>query len=676
MLTQETDSSRESSPRDGADSFLADSETRKFTNNDQIISSGEACVRQYELRPGPRNDSENVWAAWQDHDESGNYDPSAKLQKLPIQKKRRDQDENGASLEDPGERPAKKMKIVSPLVARREGRSFVVTLAFKSAQAMTKLQQYQGQDNWPEESYNKLALPDPDRSDLNDQPGLWQEPGSRRLRSRYNDDSSFLPFQESKSIEEDLVGHPAARGCVACYKLGENCSLLKTPMEYPCVLCKGECECELIKPPKRKRACEECKRKRIKCSYQARPDDEDEHSLPCLECSDACYHCIAGPRIDYPNAPPTRLDIEYDWDAYRRMDTKKLGKGRPFVACTVCRSNKKRCSLRPSDEPPCKACKEAGFDCTFDALEPSRQNATPQAPATAPQTIPMLKKSSTESSKKDSVLADCFRPDINIPNWQQIPDDTPISVSSDSDSGRPATDAANDDDDYLTIRTAFRHPITFDHSEGGYCDFCQSTQSTRRCLFGFPIRTVRVVERGPGYYYERDDDSSPSHPARRAESTRMCPSCTNARVQICACRKHQLQPLQLRDAEMDERLDQKAAYDRMMDGSADKVDYRWCSICPSLAVSECVASQKTAKLGCGLLLCRTCAWAVDAKRGDLQAMLADGPEAKIADIEKETDDDSDETDEEGGENGGQWLMGWRADAEFLKYDGPLMRAKG
>ncbi|KAF2229143.1 hypothetical protein EV356DRAFT_21139 [Viridothelium virens] len=645
---------------DELDAFL------DFENENNATDFVEHCsekpiVRVYDLRPGPREDPENVWTTWHDEDESGNYDPNAKVPERQVVKRKRVREEVFQEIKSLEEGPEKRAKINSLLVARQEGQSYVVSLAFPSSRAKKELRRYRGQDNWPEESWNHLALPDPDRISDEEKPTFLNTSGSYKLRSHYKDDPSLLPFREASPIKEDLTGHPAARGCVACYKLGDTCSLLKEPRQYPCELCKADdLVCDLITPPKWKRSCEACRKKKVKCSYYLNPYDEDEHRVPCVTCSEAGYHCVAGPRVDDPTDPPLRIDLDYDWSAKRPEKTRR------FVACTFCRSNKKRCSLfRCRDDLPCKACKDAGLECTFEALETSKQSGTQQSSVAGASSSFHL--SNTEA----------LRPGAPIPHWSLIPDESsPPSPAINSHSSSSTFQADADpttDDGTFQINTAFAHPLTFNHLTTPQlpCHFC-GPASTRFAILGYGMRSVTVVEWVPGKGY---DEIGGGHRGEGKESTRMCLKCTMARVRICACGEHEIKSLKGILA------DPLEAMEALTEGDGQDADkYQWCNVCPNVALYECVTSQERnefgelihpkarEQLGCGLLLCDACAMAVVAKEGNLQAMLMEGPKA---DGEEETEGDVEMEDRA---ESGRYPLGWRADAEFLRADGLMMEA--
>ena len=671
MLEDGIISSKHSSPAiddEFVASLFSGKKNSPHVDDDRNGSPQGPSIRQYDLRPGPRAEPDSIWSTWHDADDTGNYDPNAKPPKRPCLKRRSDSDRPLQRTDTLGEQRPKRAKIISPLLARREGLRFVVTLLFQSAQAKAQLQQFQGHDNWPIDSYNKLALPDPDRINIDDNSNqlfsaLCEEPGSYKLRSRYNNDSSFRPFQESSPIQEDLTGHPAARGCVACYKLGETCSLLKTPGEYPCAECAGECDCELTTPAKWKRTCEPCSKKRKKCSYHYRPHDEAEHNLPCLECNDAGYHCIAGPRVDDPKDPPIRIDLDKDWQNYRHQSMKAARKERQYIACTFCRQEKRRCSLGKRDDPPCKACKKANLSCTFEALDSPNQGG-PQHKSTT----------SIEISGRAQQISEIFRPGAPIPHWSQIPEDsggppTPTVIDLDPDTDVPDHTIQRTEGAF-TIRTAYCHPIQFNYdTQQDCCGPCHFCVIPHYAIFGLGFRDVDVVEWEPGRGYNEVDGG---HAAEGEEPSRMCIACTYTRLRICSCPRHEVASLPQVEL-TPERMNTEEAYKSLLpgsdepQGSGQKIEYKWCSICPSLALYECVTRQETdvmgqpihpkakAVEGCGLLLCDACAMAITEKEGDLQAVLKKG-------LGRGSNED------------GRWPLGWRADAEFLSHDGLLMAA--
>jgi len=181
-------------------------------------------------------------------------------------------------------------------------------------------------------------------------------------------------------------GHPQRRGCKACFQLGsDDCTLIHEAFEYPCTACDdADMECELIVPPKLKKSCERCKRKRISCSYR---DDGGNGVDTCKACEYDDEACCAAPLKE--SAYTKRFTNVIS-------STTDLAPGRMFTACCQCREAGLRCSLKRDQLGPCKICRENGDKCTF-VLE-SNSNAVAQySKAQQPQKSQKSKK----ASKKD-----------------------------------------------------------------------------------------------------------------------------------------------------------------------------------------------------------------------------------------------------------------------------------
>ncbi len=99
--------------------------------------------------------------------------------------------------------------------------------------------------------------------------------------------------QDKGEASNDITNSdPAAKGCKACFTLGLPCSLLQEGSGYPCDICAADSEeCELIVEPLLKQACQNCKRRKIACSYR----DEVDHRGPCKSCVKSSIRCVAGP---------------------------------------------------------------------------------------------------------------------------------------------------------------------------------------------------------------------------------------------------------------------------------------------------------------------------------------------------------------------------------------------
>lgn len=255
---------------------------------------------RYQFRP-TRNTALPSGGTWLDNDASGNYDPdrrgSTLEPRLPKRRKRRhiftdDRDDHGHDLSDRRERAAEAKRARTYLSARQNGDRLLVKLNLKFDAGM----QWQRNPDLhfpvpPEytERWNFL-----DREDFfhsNNVSSDEQGPSSYHLRHRG-------VIQDEIEIDPNVVlGHPDARGCKSCYSVGDRCPMLDPDGIYPCYHCiEEQCDCEpLVEPPK-KRACEHCKKRRMRCSYQD-SDDLEKHKKPCEGCQATGYRCIAGPKI-------------------------------------------------------------------------------------------------------------------------------------------------------------------------------------------------------------------------------------------------------------------------------------------------------------------------------------------------------------------------------------------
>jgi len=329
------------------------------------------------------------------------------------------------------------------------------------------------------------------------------------------------------------------------------------------------------------------------------------------------------------------------------QDFNKLSSKRAFVSCTSCRDSKRWCSLKDkTKEPPCIYCQKTRNACTFKKLEQTTE-ASAEATASQPNNN--------------------YQPSPHLPTNPQ-----------------PTT---------KIITTRYAHPITFNYDppddDSSPCHFCQHIAYGILGL-GPKTITVRATDQhddttnpGSGYI-----ELSPGHRADGHEPTRMCVSCTTARLRIHFCPadtklKHQQQHLIRPIPDLDpDAFDFDAAFAGLipsspMTESATDTDTQtqtqWCSVCSSPAFFHCCAPQSFDSYGlpvtsdspdargCGLLLCEACAGALmGAWRGDLEALV------------REAVAEGDGGGGEEGEGEGEGLR-VRADAGFLLRGGELMR---
>jgi hypothetical protein len=115
-------------------------------------------------------------------------------------------------------------------------------------------------------------------------------------------------------------------------------------------------------------------------------------------------------------------------------------------------------------------------------------------------------------------------------------------------------------------------------------------------------------------------------------------------TELTSFQDHKLHPLAAVDA-----LDTNTALAELFSGTC-KATTKWCSLCPSLAQYQCCTTSDGSF--CGLLLCeRDMVLLTGVHDGDRQKML------------REDDDEA----------SAERSLGLRADRDFLKQDGLLMR---
>ncbi|KAJ5668647.1 hypothetical protein N7462_009717 [Penicillium macrosclerotiorum] len=153
----------------------------------------------------------------------------------------------------------------------------------------------------------------PSKWDLVWKPQHERDPNQRHFLRPRQRSPDFISLADLRTPPEMTdVPHEAIvpNGCLACQDINLDCSLVLEPLHYPCRNCKDDkCDCLLEPPPLWKRTCESCRLRRPRrCSYNFRDYD---HSLPCQECRQHGFKCIAGPAKGLPPLQPCETpDIE------------------------------------------------------------------------------------------------------------------------------------------------------------------------------------------------------------------------------------------------------------------------------------------------------------------------------------------------------------------------------
>lgn len=633
----------------------------EYERLEDILGEGQ---NKYELRRQARESKPAFSRTWIDDDRTGCYDPVEEQRRLRQRPKRPnpllkcafrpwDLDESDGENEAPRER------VLKP-VPKLE-----VTLVFKSEAGKAAFQEH------------VRSLPV--ERELSEE--LFSERRLRRRDSAVGLSHLHTPKATKKrrlpdDLPEDLTGHPIARGCWECLTIGIRCPLLDDDRAWPCQTClDDDNECELIQPPTFKRACEHCKSRRFGCSYTYTLD----HDGPCEECSRTGWKCVAGPAKE---SIRERLTYDRDWenDPWQAPKPPKVKKA---TSCQGCRERGQLCSFSAGDKGDvCTACDMANRECVREP-ETSPIGRKRKRGQTKPKPVFEEDDSISEgeqSGKKVSWGPDVFGPSVKVnsdpivigsSSHNKDSDDTPPSPmkpksgSTLKEKAQTKTNIKNKDKQRKpegtleTISTKFAHPILFNHEGEEPCHFCFDI---RFGMFGLGAAEVEVVNWHDGRGL---DEVSGGHREQGIENTRMCVSCTTQRVPIIMCEKHELQPLEggfisamfggmrvadgVIDAVTGDVLLRDAALTNLLNGTTTGEE-RWCSICPTLARYQCCTAGMHGK-GCGLMLCETCAVSVVDSEGDLEKAL------------KVVEDDT----------GEERVLGLRADYEFLKQHGLLMR---
>jgi hypothetical protein len=593
--------------------------------------------KDYELRENARTKpGVSNAAAWLDTDMSGNYHPAFERSRRrnpciagSSRAKRTDEDRN------------RKKSMVSELerLARIEnGCSEIVTFIFVAKADEAKAIISNIPDNWAEEknvfhtdSYNL------------------------RSRAQQDDDGECTNGEQPRlrdpaGIEDDLWGHPSARGCIHCRKHGERCPLLDGGGKWPCSNCVEErVDCELIVTPQTKGRCLACKRKRLTCSFQA---EDANHVGPCADCKFRRINCIAGPPGGKMPERPTIDHIQ------KLLDAAEDNYTRPYKSCTACRENKVECSLKAwTDEPPCENCEHIGVECTFKsrgktAVDDGRAEATEPVDEydmdmdrDADELAEYEYESTSTGQSDDNGGKDVGTTDVMTKAKAWGYELEPIQEESESESESDFDDSVGSDDSMMTIVAAHQgtlgpqeaictglsHPVAFlcrpDATSILKCHWCENPS------YGLltPDWKENVVVRrchDKVAYVEVSGGNGPTYPP-----SRMCSPCTMKRYYIVSCKGHELVQIRFELGSL-QNLDDMAAHFERMRKNQPKDSDKWCSICAQVASFECGTTQEAdmwgeqyptigpAHYGCGLRLCLGCKLEFDKLGGRLNSLVA------------------------------------------------------
>ncbi|KAJ4368810.1 hypothetical protein N0V83_005892 [Neocucurbitaria cava] len=520
----------------------------------------------YELR---QNIERNKAFTYIDTDKSGNFDPAeeAKQRMLRLHKAKA---AKAAARQKKG-----KGKERGP---KEHTMKCIVRLRFN---AFGNVRNYTNdEDNWPED-WSEID------SDCEREMQEYRQYFRRNTPGR----EIQIVIEDPGDDVDDLTGYPAARGCKNCRKHEQECSMIKGGT-YPCQEClDDECECEPIIAPTIKGRCKQCAEDGTACSFE-----EDPEQAICDHCADGEFICEALPPDGYK---AERIDI-YEISA---------GPDRQHTQCTMCRSEKKRCSLKKkTDKPPCKNCKKYGLGCTFFDL-PKPAKKTKRGGGEVP----------TEGDAPEAIPGSDYFTAEDLADMQLMRDEK--IVSREPTPELDMEDAEGHKGTLIKVQTSFAHPIQFNTLEqvSPDCNFCELPTFS---FTGFYEKTVHVLKWNDGRGFS---EIAAGHREDGNGATTMCQECVMSRLQIIYCDAHDLR--QMYDANLD--FDEAANDLMIAEPRSPDMRYqlqRWCSMCFSLATYRCCAQGETDEMdetdGCGLRLCSPCEMKLNTEfGGDVNAMV-------------------------------------------------------
>ena len=613
---------------------------------------------------------------WMDLDRSGNFDPNGNKPRAPrcCAGRRKGPRNTLPSEAADARRLTKTQDRLYNAACRVNGSSFVFTIGLSSDEGKTLLTR--GLDNWPDDEWS-LIEPDDDEEDEIFDPTRYSK--GYKLRAR---ETLAVPAV----AKPDLSGHPAARGCWTCYELGmlDNtmitaqtkincCSLLHDETEWPCQTCHADGEeCELITPPKVKRTCEGCKKRKSNCSY-ARTSC---HIGPCLECKQAGHRCIAGPnksainrRINIDNPPKPKKRDTSCTECVRKGSGSIIRRGtgnKATSTCRSCASNTPLCSPRPIVEPPPDILKKRKAQ-EQDASEllnrqisqvmhtSSKQDSTGSQKRAKPCEPRVWPGQATTDPRRPRETPEAY---LNTSAQDIIRSSDPLKTSEVDiqfavESVRPVHPKFAQQQQQRrplqspikVIITKLCHPVSFNHEDASGktpCHFCH-------------ISSYRVLGLGPrettveDHKHRSITEKANGHRAEGSDPTRICVACTMNLMRFLVHGNHTFNRIDesLIDFDFNEK------FIRLLDGSTRTTDL-WCSICPTPAEYACGERVEGNVLhdGCGMMLCSDC-------YGDLTQIHDNEFLAFLGALPLECTE--------------RRPFGLRADAELLQLDGELSR---
>ncbi len=315
--------------------------------------------------------------------------------------------------------------------------------------------------------------------------------------------------------------------------------------------------------------------------------------------------------------------------------------------CTACKQANKRCSMKTSGHLPCKRCENEDLRCVeyseSEAMKEAEETRLREALASA-LTPPNSQSTASLSPVGERPIDELRRHfvDVQIIRGEVFQPGTsrhnPIFLASRSPTPEPPKPKMPPT---FMISTAWAHPIDF-KSKATECHFCLDF---RYGIYGHGLIRVEVSRMANELLQEVSD----GHHSRGKAATRMCVMCSLKRLYIMRCRIHVVTQFRTVEVAGMRRYNQQLLDRPFAVGPATKQGvYDTCSLCVHAASWHCVADQSRDKLrcglteeqgkgiGCGLLLCASCAGQVQADNGVVKqttVQKVNGQRCRRADME-------------------------------------------
>ncbi|KAH8687398.1 hypothetical protein BGZ60DRAFT_522061 [Tricladium varicosporioides] len=540
-------------------------------------------------------------SAWIDLDDSGTYNPKG-LRVTPPRKLKI------ARVLQPAFDGNAVTKTRKPY--RKVGYGFLVTLKFIEQKSLDYLRSI----TLPDEACHGCDIGEGSESNGS---GVCSNPVRTRTR-RSSKQTKRLGISNTRydglTLGDLTEGHPQRRGCKGCFLLGDDdCSLIHFGEEYPCTACEDTgIDCEYIILPELKKSCEGCKRKRITCSFR-------EDGGKGVDICDAC-EVDNGPCCAAPLQQPAYSKRFKNPDSGAEKITAFVPASRKWVACNECRDSDNRCSLKRDQAGPCVRCRRNKRHCTF-VLAPSKGISRPHRDALR---NPRFRKRQVQRPLTPSELIQQQHPKGHYtPNQLMTRTLLTEAAGKYSKKNRKFLNKGSTSGlTHIRIKTFFAHPLVFNYTPDlerkAPCSWCNSPFFG---LWGHGEVDVEVIPWGGIVGNEEIDGGHTS--GGRHENSKMCITCTFARLRITLCTGHKIQQitsLNIRSFNLIALVESFSALTGYGNKSAGELamSAKWCSICVSLAQYECCAPQSFNEngefipkdqphhTGCGLFLCSTC----------------------------------------------------------------------